>query len=422
MSNFTEAYEIPEGNLPELNRRVGRLNRRCEKLGLEPIRIEITGASVEKKFHRQNPMVGQSKTFLIKFLPVEVSGVSPKLDGWEFIATLLQEEGGILLAGVPGAPEVPISFRDPEMAGECDHCGHDRYRKVTHVIRHEESGEWKRVGSACIKDFLGHKDPHQIARLAQQLAAFKQTIMGMQDPDTGWGSGSSIEQRRPLDTFLAWVASVVRHEGWMSRSKAWQSDGQATVDRVISLLDGPGPFSDSRLVREWKADLEALEPQEEDHELAGAAIEWAQAEWLDQEPRDLNDYERNMQVALAGESVGTKTVGLAGSLIAAYNRHLEKQVREELEEQRKAEASPAPKNRQEVEVAVLKLDVKENAYGSRYVMTVQSTDGWKAWGTVPKDLDDVKVGDRVTFRATFEQANGDPTFAFFKRPASGVIL
>lgn len=92
-----------------------------------------------------------------------------------------------------------------------------------------------------------------------------------------------------------------------------------------------------------------------------------------------------------------------------------------------APALPVPTGKRvQVTGTVIKVDWKDNAYGSRQVMTVKHADGWLVWGTVPASLnvgDDgftttdsgVQTGDTVTFTATVE-ASDRPDFGFFKRP------
>lgn len=80
----------------------------------------------------------------------------------------------------------------------------------------------------------------------------------------------------------------------------------------------------------------------------------------------------------------------------------------------RAAAKPAPVGRHRVEVEVVSLKVHENDFGSRTVMTVKSVaDGWLAWGTAPAGH---LRGDRLVLAATFTPKDGDPKFAFFKRP------
>lgn len=63
---------------------------------------------------------------------------------------------------------------------------------------------------------------------------------------------------------------------------------------------------------------------------------------------------------------------------------------------------------------------RDDYYGSRHVMTIFDDRGFKLWGSVPKGLEDVEDGDRVTFTAIVEQSDRDETFGFFKRPTKAI--
>jgi hypothetical protein len=87
----------------------------------------------------------------------------------------------------------------------------------------------------------------------------------------------------------------------------------------------------------------------------------------------------------------------------------------------RAAAQPAPTGRVTVDVEVVKVEVQENDYGVRTVMTVKAADGWLAWGTVPAQLPSECRGMRVRLTATFTPSDRDPKFAFFKRPLAVVL-
>ncbi len=87
-----------------------------------------------------------------------------------------------------------------------------------------------------------------------------------------------------------------------------------------------------------------------------------------------------------------------------------------------ANGKPCPTGKHTVIGEIIKLDVSENAYGSREVMTVRTDDGYKIWGTQPTKLYDAMVGARVTFTATLEPSERDEFFGFFKRPTKPAVL
>lgn len=95
-----------------------------------------------------------------------------------------------------------------------------------------------------------------------------------------------------------------------------------------------------------------------------------------------------------------------------------------------SEATRAPEGHGIViEGTVLCTDVIEGSlprwnpdrHKERYVMTVQSDEGWTTWGTEPAAINCVK-GDRVRFVANLTRSDEDESFAFFGWPRKAEIL
>lgn len=74
-----------------------------------------------------------------------------KFNGWSLIATVLYQEGIVDLQNE--------EYDYPEQYGlkfnKCEHCGHSHPGRVKSFIVQHENGEFKQVGSTCVKDFLG---------------------------------------------------------------------------------------------------------------------------------------------------------------------------------------------------------------------------------------------------------------------------
>jgi hypothetical protein len=104
-------------------------------------------------------------------------------------------------------------------------------------------------------------------------------------------------------------------------------------------------------------------------------------------------------------------------------RFAEQEARNAEIEAAKVESGPAPEGRVVIEGTVTKLDTRENAYGTRLVMTVTLDNGARVWGTVPAAIAaNVEQGSRVAFTATFERAEDDETFAYISRPTKASII
>ena len=95
----------------------------------------------------------------VRYLYVTVEGERPAVDGWNFIATIDHTEAsadeagnvtGNLIKSVPGAGEIPVSYRSARPI--CDHCKSARRRNETYVVR--KGDVTQQIGKNCLADFL----------------------------------------------------------------------------------------------------------------------------------------------------------------------------------------------------------------------------------------------------------------------------
>lgn len=345
-------YRIPEYNLDNLKARVAKMNRRAAKLGMEPLVISevdqefdlyyrrdtmfdeidmgyripwgkvevregelITEAQARFNVEKKSPQVFS----LRRFVTLTVTGTLPRVNGWAMAATIQHSEGGNLLMTVPGFDTLlPMKYRTATTA--CEHCGHDRQRKDTYVLQHED-GTWKQVGRNCLADFIRSTNAGAWAEAAEMLAGLDGEMAEYED-DGGEGGGRGTIYFT-AESLLSQVANVVRNDGWCSRTEAKNSmmPKTATVDFALCLFD---PKFLDRLT-EKQRDTYAV--SEEDKAKAIKAIDWAQS--LPSEVS--NDYLWNIRVVSHRENITHREAGLAGSIIAAYLRHLEQEVKRQYE-------------------------------------------------------------------------------------------
>lgn len=80
-------------------------------------------------------------------------------------------------------------------------------------------------------------------------------------------------------------------------------------------------------------------------------------------------------------------------------------------------------NGQTVTGEVVSIKFKDDGYGGlRHVMTVRDDRGFALWGSVPRAIDNVEKGERVTFIANVTKSDNDDCFGFFGRPRKAEIL
>ncbi len=327
-------YRVPGENWPELQARLDKLTRRAVKLGLAPIEVTVlreehvlyTGNRVSRERiqkegetlqQAQERAKGDPDMFIRRFYHIEIRGEAPKLNGWEFVATIQHLDGENILAAIPtyeGTIPKVYRTRGPE---HCDHCHKRIRRNDTYVVQHD-SGAFQQVGKNCLRDFTGHDNPQALASYAELLLGLGTLCSGAEDDDFFAGSGY-CKPLYDLDRFLVETACVIRLQGWVSRGKAREDDKQATADLVVQAFHSPSPLQD-----EWLRNfLEKFVVEDNDRTAADASREWARD--LSQDPRQSpkqedNDYLANIRVLARQEVIEVRHTGLAASIVSSYQR------------------------------------------------------------------------------------------------------
>jgi hypothetical protein len=320
----SKEYEIYKPQVSFLEEQIATLNKKAVKLGCVPIKIETLSERHEKIIGRHE---GLEKVEV--YVKIRITGEAPKYNGWTFAATIQhlpatnQSEAFDIIRTVPGF-EIPSMFRN--RGGQtCDHCGHQRYRKDTFIVCHD-NGTWKQVGRQCLKDFLGHKDPHI---LAEQAELFIDALTLIEDVSSS--SSSSRENSCKgwdyfnLQSYLKWVKGVIRVRGWMSRSNAQMKNCPATADLVYELLSPDPMLRDPQYIKQMNELRKQANPTEEDEQLTIKAIEWASQ--LETE----NDYLYNINTIAKAGIIDRKLIGYAASIIPSYQKNLEETIKKQQE-------------------------------------------------------------------------------------------
>jgi hypothetical protein len=308
----TTDYKVKPAKLEWLITTLTKINKRAAKLGIPgvqwtvgPLQTKVISGPADSDgaslIEREARKVEVWHDFT---LTTEVV----KLAGWTFVATLDHtSEAGVILRIVPG-DTIPTSYR--EATAVCDHCGFDRRRNETFVVRHDD-GTLKQVGRQCLRDFLG-VDPTKAARNAEfnmiAAEACESEFDGM-----GGGSNDFVA----TEDFMIASATAIRVFGWRSRKTAREFGKSATADDAMMILFPGRP--DTRT----QAEKDSVKATEADIAQAKAAIEWARSL---RNGHELSDYEHNVVVVASGEVLSRKSTGIAASIIPAFARATEQEI------------------------------------------------------------------------------------------------
>lgn len=354
-----KVYKIPSDNLVILKEKFAKLGKRARKLGLpEPTFTEVSEPVRRQKKDDITGLV--TKTWLEHHIVVDAGCSEVKVQGWTFIATIQHTEEGNIIRKV-GSAEVPTQYRNVSQL--CEHCNTNRNRKDTYILQHED-GAYKQVGRNCLADFFGH-DALMYAERAQYLTDIDSLGESMED-EMGFGGGGGPSYD-PLESYLAYVAECIKLDGWMSRGKARElgMDGCATCE-VAQKHFHP------RLAGPHFKFLFKL-PSDDSVKVANDAIEWAS----NIEGEEIPDYLHNIRTIARRMVYENRDMGMAASIVAAYQRHLATLRWKELQARRAEVAQHVGQvgERMRVKVVVEKVIQCDGQFGVSHLHIMSDDNG-----------------------------------------------
>jgi len=334
-----ETHEIRKENLPRLEKRLARVQKKARKYGLPVPELKILSEGTRPVLND----FGVETGFTVPVLEVLITGQAPVLDGdWNFVAVIdhrivPHDELGWTIFTLPYwngvecylcegrgevddyidtsnedkitcdecfgegriALKVPREFHDEPPW--CDHCDLSRDRAETFLIV-DDRGEWKRVGRQCLKDYLGGIPLHAYAMFLYDL------------PNIAFGLPEEPKEKNEyLDTimYVEHVAAAVDYFGWKSRSDS--DPGDATADIALASIE------------DARSDDKGLDVTKAHGAVAKAALDWARDALPEKD--DLNDYEYNLVIAASQQATHYRRVGLIASVIRAWELELARRDR-----------------------------------------------------------------------------------------------
>ena len=373
-TNTKEAW-VPVSNLNWFQDQLDKLNLRGVKLGLadKTLEMEITDERKQMQIG-EGPITFESapnpSAIFATFAKVLIVGEAPRLKGWSFVARIEHVGTVNLVHTYPGAVGIPQAYWTA--APNCDHCKHNRLRKDTFIVVNE-AGEFKQVGSSCIKDFLGHDLPSGFIAWISALA---------NDPDDWMDKMPRPEPEYDLVSVIGKTLAVIRECGWRSSSKTYDEGGVATKDIVDYQLN---------CQHDQK---EHIQTTTEDRDKAVLVIKWA-CEIVPDE----NNYMMNLKALAENGFTTHKGYGLTCSMPIAYDKAMD------IERERKERASIDRKHVGEIKVrsdftlTLIRIRYVEGMYGTTAIHAFEDQDrNYLTW--FASNGSDMKEGGIYKVKAT----------------------
>lgn len=300
-----DTFNVTDTGLNYIKKELDRLNKKAARLGLEPLTLKILGRKEEKQPDGDMRVTHQ----------VKIEGKSPIIGGYEFIANIEHTDVGNIINISPNSSikNLPEEFR--KAGATCDHCHTKRDRNNTFVLKDTKTGELKRVGRNCLKNFMPDVDPKNILAYASILEKALNIGVGGEDMDDGGGMGGGGSSKYyDANSFLVYICIAYYMTGkYISKSKARENNDTSTADLAMNLR-----FSKDKDIQD---EIRSLWPKAE--ELAKKIEEWKDTkDWdalADQKP-EMANYFQNMKIISRSQAIQYKNAGYHASLLAVYLR------------------------------------------------------------------------------------------------------
>lgn len=258
-------------------------------------------------------------------IEVKIAGETPFIQGWALVGVLehTPDFGSVIVHSVP-EQTVPVEYR--EAAPVCDHCGHNRLRKDTFVLKNVSTGEHKQIGRNCLSYFLPGVSPSEAAALCSFYSEpiFRDST-DCEDFNFYEGSVAVCWDHADIDLIRLWsiTHAVMRNRGWVSKAISRETGQKATADLVHLMICPPAwGFMSQDERKEYERLVRDCAPTEADKGIADKTMFW-----LKNEVGSSDDYLHNLKVIAKTGFVNSRNLPLAVSAVGSYLRYFEAQER-----------------------------------------------------------------------------------------------
>lgn len=361
-------FKIPVWRVRELTDKIQLLNYKCSKLRCPEIQLNWLG------FEYMNCTMPDGSIKEYKVRVCTIDGQAPVLNGWKFLAVF--KYGGLykqVYGDITNIPPNYLNGTEPV----CEHCHTTRRRSKTVVVQHED-GRILQVGTDCLKDFLGHANPEELASLTETIFN-TESYSEYEDISEFRNGGLSNYAVYPLLPFLAHSVRLVEQQGYVKRNGGHNGSSAvgATSELAWGFMQSKLPVGGDELVK------------------AQAIIDWAVTLTTE------TDYKFNInQIAKSGK-VSYHDVGMACSMVPTHQSHLD----ELMMQGKNSQWVGSLKERLTLDVAV--VSSRQVSAASMYseeprwvYNLVDATDNVFVWW---RDDAVIKVGARLRIKGTVKQ-------------------
>ena len=243
----------------------------------------------------------------VKFYVVEVEGVA-KTEGWEFIGKLERVNNCNIIRQAVDT-EIPNEYFTCELG--CDHCNSNRHRNSTYLVRNIETGEFKQVGSSCLREYTNG--------LSAELAAFFSSFIKDIDDDYSRCNASGMKHWYDMKLVLRYAYDYVKHLGYVKSDAEFGVSTKVQVINAYRYDDGDS-FTDARSVIEYRNQFKFDIDSDDVLAFVDSCIAYFRG--LSDTDVAYNTYLHNLRIYSKSEYILVTDIGFVVSMIPTYMKHL----------------------------------------------------------------------------------------------------
>lgn len=310
MYEMNGTYTIWNHRLEDLVLAVNTANNKAKIIGNGGFKLDVS----EKRLHEYtfvNEGGAEQKRYGY-VVDVTISGEYPHISGWSLIAVNnhIEDSDRNIISRFPWTMDddsvvIPARYRTTD-SKLCEECGVSRERVATYIIANED-GEYRQVGSTCLKSYTGNAS---VARLVNIISSIEYVFANLLEMSDLRDPGRRAPMMFKTEKVLATTAAVIEKLGWVSRRTARDTFRRATADLVYDMLT----MKQSDLARTIMAGIKV----EKSHNDKATDV----LDWLTNmaEMDGLTDYYYNLVALGVREVVEPKFFGMLCSAITAYDK------------------------------------------------------------------------------------------------------
>lgn len=289
-------YAIFEENLDRLEAKLKRIENKCKKYGAD-FNYQVVGEEFRE--------VGtEDGNVILRFVVVEVSGFA-KINDWEFVATIDHHEKANVIRQIIDV-EIPEKYWT---AGPvCEHCNTNRPRNDTYLVHNVKTGEFKQVGSGCLRDFTGGYD----AELAAAYISMYDTLI---QGESYSGCSGSFTDYKYLNKILGMSIAIITKMGYTPTSSETAHPTKFVLWDMLDIMDR-GATKSTRYIVDAGV-MEYFETTNNDE-----YIEEIKKYYLESD--DTSSYTQNLKTIFSSEYCKGRDFGYIVSAVHCFNKEMEK--------------------------------------------------------------------------------------------------